>query len=238
MVYQNVYEVDCVIKSNNKERLSNEDTKIYMAIKEAIQSNAFPPGFRLIERDLAKQFGTSRTPVRSAINRLTVEGYIDQSQYKGAIVKRLSSQDIERLLEVREALEGMACRLAAEYVTDEDKTQLQNIINDMYDAVEQNDFLRYYGLSGELHTKFMECCNNPYLFDLAQRVNIQTTRFQFRIILVPGRIKKAVQEHKEIVEKVINGDGVGAEECMRKHIRIVKDILLSNKDDNNSFMTF
>ena len=227
-----------MIKSNDKERLSNEDTKIYMAIREAIQNNAFPPGFRLIERDLAKQFGTSRTPIRSAINRLTVEGYIDQSQYKGAVVKRLSPQDIQRLLEVREALEGMACRLAAEYVTDEDKTQLQNIISNMYDAVEQNDFLRYYGLSGEFHTKFAECSNNPYLFELVQRVNLQTTRFQFRIILVPGRIKESVQEHKEIVEKIINGDGIGAEECMRGHIRKVKTMLLSNKDDNNSFIAY
>ncbi|NPV44030.1 MAG: GntR family transcriptional regulator [Firmicutes bacterium] len=223
---------------SDREQLHKDETRIYIAIKEAIQNGAFPPGYRLVEREVAKQFGTSRTPVRSAINRLATEGYIEQLPHRGAIVKKLSVEDIIKLLEVREALEGAACRLAVKYITQEDKDKLQEIIKEMEEAVNQNDFLRYYGLSGELHKKILGCCNNQYLYDMAERVNLQTTRFQFRNILVPGRIKKSIEEHKEIVEKVLCGDELGAEESMKKHIRIVKEMLLNNKNMNcDSYFT-
>ncbi|HYE08658.1 MAG TPA: GntR family transcriptional regulator [Patescibacteria group bacterium] len=212
----------------NKNQNGKDDTKIYLAIKEAIQNGAFPPGYRLVERDLAKQFGASRTPVRTAINRLTIEGYIDQSHYKGAVVKRLSAKDIVHLLELRESLEGMACRLAAKHAGEEDKIELVNIIKHMEESVEKNDFIKYYSLSGELHKKIMECCDNPPLFELAERVNLQTTRYQFRNILVPGRIKESTKEHAEIVDSIIKGDGDEAEKVMRKHISIVKEMLFNS----------
>lgn len=235
MVYHFVEEVALMDDVYKKNQNGKDDTKIYLAIKEAIQNGAFPPGYRLVERDLAKQFGASRTPIRSAINRLTIEGYIDQSHYKGAVVKRLSIKDITHLLIIREALEGMACRLAAKNASETDKEELSNIIEQMEESVERNDFIKYYSLSGVLHRKIMECCDNPPLFELADRVNLQTTRFQFRNILVPGRIKESIKEHREIVESIIDGDGDNAELVMRKHINIVREMLQNSPNYENDF---
>lgn len=216
-----------------------DDTKLYMAIKEAIQSGAFPPGHRLIERDLAEQFGVSRTPVRSALNRLSIEGYVEQSPHRGSVVKKLTVDDIKKLLDIREVLEGRVCKLAAENAKEEDKLELEKIINDMKQIVRQNDYLKYYRLSGELHNTIMRCCDNSYLIELAEKVNLQTTRFQFRNILVPGRIEKSVEEHSAIVEKIISGNSIEAEECMKEHIRIVRGMIEDNEDIyKDPFLTY
>lgn len=99
-------------------------------IEAAIISGALEPGSRLSEQGLAASLGVSRGPLREAIRRLEGRKLLERTPNIGVRVAALSLTDLKEILEVREALEGMACRLAARNMTDEEIAALQGLLDD------------------------------------------------------------------------------------------------------------
>src|SRR5689334_10830851 len=87
--------------------------RVYTEIRERIIRGDFPPGFRLLERDLADEFAVSRVPVREALPQLEADGFITTLPRRGAVVAQLTIQDVEELFDVRLGVEVYATRLAA-----------------------------------------------------------------------------------------------------------------------------
>lgn len=94
------------------------------AIREAILSGALQPGERLRQDILAREFGTSATPVREALNRLASDGLVELMPHRGAVVKSLSRRDIDEIYEVREALDPYAAELTTERATKAELAQI------------------------------------------------------------------------------------------------------------------
>lgn len=207
-------------------RIDEQETRVHTLLREAIITGGIQPGERLVERDLAEKFAASRTPVRAAIKRLAAEGLVDQSPNRGAVVKRLSIADTVQLLYVREALEAMACRLAAENGPRDAIARLLVIVDRMEKVTEASDFVSYYRLSGEFHALIHGAAANGPLSKLVDQVNIQVARFQFRNLLLAGRIPESVAEHREIAQAIAAGDADRAEAAIRRHISIVRDLIV------------
>ena len=92
---------------------------------DAIVRGEFPPGSSISEAEIAARFGVSRAPAREALLRLGEKGLVSRTPHVGARVIEFSRDDLVELFEIREALEGMACRLAAERITDSELKHLE-----------------------------------------------------------------------------------------------------------------
>ena len=108
-------------------------------IRNCILSGEFLPGSRLVERDLAAVFGVSRSPVREALRLLDKEGLVEKLPTRGIVVKELNRREVEEIFDIREALEGMASRLAAQRVADGASSNLPTMVAESRAALLAHD---------------------------------------------------------------------------------------------------
>ena len=101
---------------------------VFNTLRQGILRGLLPPGLRLMEIQLAKQLGVSRTPVREAIRMLELEGLVTTIPRKGAEVAEITPKDLQDVLEVRCALEALAVELACKTITDEDLQRLRAVL--------------------------------------------------------------------------------------------------------------
>src|SRR5579863_1311318 len=94
---------------------------IVARLRDDILTRRAAPGERLVESDLTHRFGVSRGPIREALRRLAAEGFIEHAPNRGAVVRRLSLQDVRELFQIRAELEGLAARIAAAAAADPTK---------------------------------------------------------------------------------------------------------------------
>lgn len=191
-------------------------------IEAAIISGSLEPGSRLSEQALALSLGVSRGPLREAIRRLEGRKLLERTPNIGVRVAALSLRDLKDLLEVREALEGMACGLAAQNMTETEIAALRALL----DAHEQQKSVRegtgYYQESEDFdfHFRILKGSGNARLIEMLCGDLYYLLRvYRYKSSTKPGRAKNALQEHKDIVGALERRDAPGAERAMRKHLR-------------------
>ena len=104
-------------------------------LRRRIADGRLQPGSKMVERELAEEFGVSRVPVREALRTLETEGFVQVVPRKGVVVRHLSRRDVEELFDVREALEFLATRLATEKATNEELAALRHILAEGEEAL-------------------------------------------------------------------------------------------------------
>lgn len=196
--------------------------KAYLEIRERIKRGIWGPGYRLVERTVADELGVSRTPVRAAFERLFSEGLVELIPNRGAVVVNLSLEDAIEILQMREALEVLACKLAVPRLTDEALEQLRAILVEMKKAVHDNDLYRYSDLNGAFHRIIVDASGSRRLAETLDLLKTQTVRHRLTSLLTPGRARNSVAEHEAIVRGLVRSRKAGtsryAEEAMRRHI--------------------
>jgi len=196
--------------------------KAYLEIRERIKRGIWGPGYRLVERTVAEELGVSRTPVRAALERLFSEGLVKLIPNRGAVVVNLSLEDAIEILQMREALEVLACKLAVPRLTDEALEQLRAILVEMKKAVHDNDLYRYSDLNGVFHRIIVDATGSRRLAEMLDLLKTQTVRHRLTSLLTPGRARNSVAEHQAIVRGLVRSRKAGtsryAEEAMRRHI--------------------
>ena len=192
--------------------------RIYEKIRMAILTGEIPAGERLVELDLAAKMNSSRTPVREALQKIASEGLIYSIPRAGYIVGEISETDLQEIFEMREALEGMASRLAARRREDD---EVERII-ELFERIEKHSAdteLEYYVEIGEkLHQFILQSCNNSMIANTMERLRTRIMRIWKGGLSIPGRIDKAFEEHKEILMTIKEKNEDLAEHKMRQHI--------------------
>lgn len=189
---------------------------------DSIVRGEFPPGAPLSELEIAVKFGISRAPAREAIYRLEARGLVRRLPHHGARVVELSVDDLRELFQVREALEGMACRLAAESMT---MAELDELRASLVTHVHQPDLASgaaYYQAGGDndFHFRIARGSRNDRLMRaLCGDIYHVLRVYRFRSSTQPGRAKQALKEHEAIVEAISARNPDAAEACMREHLR-------------------
>ena len=194
-------------------------------LREAIVSGRLQPNERLVESDLARSMGVSRTIIRSALVRLEHEGLVEHERHRGARVRLVSQDEAVEILDARAVLEGLAARLAAERATPDDVEDLKTILAEMQRLREADDLLAVSDENAKLHRKLLAISGHQTAARLIAALNSQMVRFQYRTILLPGRSERSFAEHAEIIAAVAAGDGDRAEAAMRTHLSSVANAL-------------
>lgn len=192
----------------------------YNHVLDSIRRGAYGPGDRLKTEDIAATIGMSRMPVREAFRRLATEGLLVMRPNRGAAVCTFSLADIEEIFEMRSVLEGLAVRLAIERVDEPALAELDQLLERMERASENND-----GEWLTVHRYFHEyvCALSGRQRLLRQIAGLHTALEPYlRLWLI--RIDQPVnanaqREHREIVEAIRGRDPQRAEAVMQEHIR-------------------
>lgn len=206
--------------------------QVFNQLKEAIISGELAQGAKITEDSLAKQYGISRGPLREAIRRLESMRLLVRIPRAGMRVVTLTRQMIEEIYIVREALEGMSARLAAEQMPSEEIDSLSELLDRHQAAIDESQGKHYLQREGDLdfHYRIAQASNNQWLIDLLSSELYQLLRMcRQRSSKTPARPLKAIQEHRQIVEAIKNRDAELAELLMRRHIsgawKVVKPLL-------------
>jgi len=191
-------------------------------LEAAIIAGELGPGERIREQTLAASLGVSRGPLREAIRRLEGRRLLDRKANVGVSVAMLSPERLDNLLTVREALEGMACRLAAERMSDEELGELVKLLDTHSKKPDVARGEGYYQESGDFdfHFRIARASNNELLASIVMGDLYDLLRvYRYKSSTMAGRAAQALEEHREIVEALVSRDPERAEAAMRTHIR-------------------
>ena len=194
-------------------------------LREAIVTGRLQPNERLIESDLARSLGVSRTLIRTALARLEQEGLVEHERHRGARVRLVGHSEAVEILEARSVLEGLAVRFAAQRATPQDIDELEQIVEEMRRRREADDLLGVSEENARLHRRLIEIGGHATASRLISSLNTQIVRFQYRTILLPGRGERSLSEHVAIIDAVASGDPDAAEAAMRTHLSHVAEAL-------------
>lgn len=200
---------------------------VFETLREAIIQGRLGPGERLMEVQLADEMGVSRTPVREAIRKLELEGFVVMIPRKGAYVASYSVKDIVDVFEVRAALEGLAAGLAAERVTPEELEEMERAVLQIYEVSHGNDLDILVAKDTDFHDLIYKASRNQRLVQIVTHLKEQIQRFRTTSLAVPGRSKDAVEEHRSIVEAISDRNVELASNLAREHIENAEQLLLS-----------
>ena len=196
--------------------------QVYDRVVEAVVVGDIPAGAAISENEIAVRFGVSRGPAREAIFRLEAKGLITRAAHYGARVVDLTLDDLQALFEIREALEGMSTRLAAERITDAELAELESKLGSDASRPEVAAGQFYYQAGGDqdFHMSIAAASHNPRLHrTLAGDLYDVMRVYRFRSSARPGRALDALNEHKAIVAALRARNSDAAEAAMRTHIR-------------------
>jgi len=221
--------------------------QIVEQIEQSVQKGDLKPGDQLpAERELAEQFGVSRTAVREAVKALREKGLVEAYPGKGTFITSGSSnpmrQSLDRmmrsaqvdatssLVEVREILEPEIAALAAVRATEENLNSLREAVAVMDAAKRDPD--AYIEADLDFHLELAEAAANPLILSLIDSIVGVLREQRMRIFEVDGGPDRGQCHHKKILEAVEHQDAPGAREAMRAHLRQVREDSRSASKDN------
>lgn len=211
-------------------KLNSLASEVFDRVVEAITSGEFEPGEKLSESNLARELGISRGPIREALQRL--EGKLVQRVPRvGVRVITFGADGLRQLFYLREAMEGMAARLAAENVSDQDLAELERMLKRHEDTIRGSTAYRQKSTDEDFHftiARLSGCTNisNLLLSEVYYQLRIHRLKSSSR----PGRAEEALAEHKKILQFLRARDPDQAEAAMRAHIRSARESTLALLD--------
>jgi DNA-binding GntR family transcriptional regulator len=201
-------------------------------LEAAILAGELAPGSKLSEQSLAKQLGVSRGPLREAIRRLEGRKLIQRTPNIGPRVASLSEEDLINILVAREALEGMACRIAAELMTDAELEELRLLLRDHGKQESVRNGTGYYQEAKDVdfHFRIVKASRNERLIEMICGDLYDLLRvYRYKYSRMAGRAKLAYQEHTDILEALSSRDPDSAETTMRHHLRNARQHIEENR---------
>ncbi len=195
-------------------------------LEDAILTGKIKSGKRLVERELAEKFKVSRLPIREAIRELQAVGLVTIIPRKGAVVSKISVEEIKEIYAVKCLIESFAAGEAAKRITEEEIKELRLLIDKMSSQVKKNNSYKYTEIAEKFHRIINKAYGNRRLYEIYKRINNQILWHKINYLSSPGRIECSFEEHKKILEALTNKDARQVESLMKKHITDAEKALL------------
>ena len=191
---------------------------LFQRLRGLILSGYYRSGHRLREEELARLFGASRTPVREALRKLESEGLVQHLPHRGVVVNQISIDDLAQIYPVRAVLVGLAARLAALHITEEELQTLQVFHQQLHNFIAK----RAYKRATRTHTRFnmtlYSASRNPRLINILVQFNDYIEHTVDRALAMPGRADEIGREHAAILRAIAERNGDAADAAARVHV--------------------
>lgn len=187
-------------------------------LREMIMQGELRPGEKVPEEQLCERFGVSRTPIREALKVLAAEGALEILPHRGAIVSRVTEEQIAELFPIMASLERLAGGLACERATAEDIRRFKDLHEQMMSAYAANDERGYLRFNRLIHETFFEIARNATLAAFYQQILTRINACRFVVRKKPEHWRTAVAEHEEMVRLLEARDGAKLAELLERHV--------------------
>ena len=191
--------------------------QVFDRLENEILSGFYQRGELLTEMKLVTDLGVSRTPIREALHRLEQERLIEITQ-KGFLVLGVTLQDLADIFEIREKIEGMASRLAAEKITDEQLAELRETLElqEFYVARHDADHIKSY--DSQFHKLIYRFSGSSVYYDTLIPLHKKVQKYRKASVENESRAVQSAKEHRVIFEAIAAHDGEKAEQFTVAHI--------------------
>jgi DNA-binding GntR family transcriptional regulator len=202
----------------------------YAELRSAIAGGVLAPDTQVVESSLAGMLNISRTPVREALRRCELEGYLRRDGTGKLVVHRPTAAEMRDLFFVRELLESYAVRMAAERISDEELERLDELVAADRRALKAQDVGELASLNERIHGLIVRASRNRTLDAMVS--GLPGRAYGLHTFAVGSQEQRAVfvSDHGELAEFLRAGDGDGAEALIRRHLGLVRDLLVAGLD--------
>ncbi|WMC12215.1 GntR family transcriptional regulator [Oceanimonas pelagia] len=220
--------------SLTEERELTKSENLTEQLIDLIVKGEFAAGSKISEPELARRFGVSRGPLREAIMRVESLGLIERAPHVGARVIALSRARLVEIYAVREALEGMAVRLACEHITDQELEALQQLLDTHGQHIEEVEGASYFHQQGDFdfHYRIIQASRNGTLIGLLCDELYHLLRmYRHQSQRSHSRPQQALAEHYHLLSALRERDAELAELLMRRHIMRSRQLIAQQLND-------
>lgn len=196
---------------------------VFSNLEQDIINGEYKSGDSLSELMLSQKYGVSRTPVREALRQLELEGLVKLVPNKGATVIGVSEKDIEDIYAVRIRIEGLAARLCAEHITDDELQALEKLVDLQEFYLLKGKTEPLWQLDGEFHNTIFEGSRNRPLRSMLSSFHSYVSRARSNSMRSAERAAQSVEEHRAILSAIAAHDGDAAERSMTEHIAAARE---------------
>ncbi|MBB5625830.1 GntR family transcriptional regulator [Sphaerisporangium krabiense] len=186
-------------------------------IRALIYNGTMASGARISTDELAERFGVSRTPVRDALQQLSVEGLVTIAPRVGVFVREISPQEITDVYQIKTALEPMMAAWAAVRGTPEQRSALLRSVTDLERVAEAGDIPAYVRMIEERHEVMLTMAGSGGLRDALGVLDGRVRLLRFRNLSQPGSLAESVAGHRAVAEAIAAGDPQAAYNAMQAH---------------------
>ena len=197
-------------------------------LREDILAGRLEPGTELSEVALAKDFGTSRGPLREALGRLASEGLVTITPRRGAVVAQLSREEFIEAYQVREALETLAVRLAVPLMSAAEIAHLRELCELMDRAARDDEVRVFFDTNNSFHEALVRGSRNRKLHDVHRMLVGQMVPYLPRSLELRGNLQQSVAEHHSILAAIEERDVERAAALLAEHIEVPQRVLESD----------
>ena len=200
----------------------NLSDRVCESIGELIRSQAFPPGSKLNLDKLCHDLGVSRTPVLAAVKRLEAQGLVEVVPRLGVFVLNFSVEKVQEIFAVREVLEGLAARLAAEQAGAAEVAALEAVFTRHEAASRAGDVEAFSTTDFEFHNAVLAAAGNALLARQLESLYGQIHALRVRTLAVRDRMRSGTGELREILAAIVARNPLRAERAGRAHMQAVR----------------
>ncbi|MDR6998502.1 GntR family transcriptional regulator [Neobacillus niacini] len=195
---------------------------VYDQIRAAILARQLAPGKQLVEHNISNTLGVSRTPIRNAIKKLSLEGLVDMIPNRGAFVTSPSKEEVVQAYELRANLEYLAVRKAMFVMDENDYLTIKKIIEDEKKSLSNHNSEDFVNANKAFHIAITQKCNNKFLNDFIERLINQTNIYLIlfdEFFSNPGLEPYSPNEHSYILELIQNKDEAYLKIALENHFK-------------------
>jgi DNA-binding GntR family transcriptional regulator len=216
------------------EELSPIRDKVYDYIKEAIVQGIYKSGDRIIERELADQLNVSRTPIREALFRLESQGFVKTLPRKGVVVSKLSPDEVIEIFMILSAIESLTMKLAAQKADIAHRAELDLIITEIDEALAQPSLQpEHWKFHFQINDVVCRAAQSPRLAGMMDSLSDYIRAFVHLGYERPGRLRKAMEEHRDLARAIRDGEAEMAETFTKIHVENSKKAYLEALQGTN-----
>jgi DNA-binding GntR family transcriptional regulator len=211
--------VSDLLEDGTPTRLTARDV-VARELRRQIVHGEIQPGEKLNPADLAERFDVSQTPAREALQLLASEGMVRNDPYRGARVSELTVEEYEELFLMRTGLEGLAARLGAERVSDEDVARMEELLAEMDQAADNGDIDRFWDRDRRFHLTHYAATERESLVRRIMNLRISSERYVRQAYVMPNvSMKDTVETHRALLDAVRARDGERCEQVITADLR-------------------
>jgi DNA-binding GntR family transcriptional regulator len=191
--------------------------KAYRLIKEKVITLELPPSSVIDEQMLMQQLHLGRTPIREALQRLDAEGLVNIVPRRGTFVNDISITDLQKIFELRTALEGFCARLAAQRITEDQIERMESVLQDL-DEVPDGDPRALMVIDKRFHRLLYAAADNEFLAETLNRLYDLSLRLWHLVLNHLEDVRHSIAQHRQLLDALRQGEEAKAEALVKEHI--------------------